>query len=432
MKKKFQIPSDFLWGTATAPTQVDGGDSASDWAEFCKQPGRILDGSTCLTGCDHWNRYPEDFALMKKMGLNAYRLGADWSRFEPEPGKFDTKALEHFRRMLADLNKKRIKPLLTLYHFALPVWWAARGGWTSEENIESFVRFCSWMVEHTGDLVHEYITINEPTVYTVMGYLDGKWPPGESGLFAYFKAQKVLRNLALAHFQVYDAIHEIHARKKFKSPRVSIAKHLRVMDPLNPENTWDQGRVETVDAFFNLSFCDALQSGKLEGGMGKGERVHDGRAWEFLGINYYSRDIVSLDPFAPGRAFVKTQVKEGTRRNDLNWEIYPEGLTRTLLRFHNRYGLPIRITENGVADASDALRPQFLIDHVRAMEEAMQVGVPVEGYYHWSFLDNFEWAEGYTARFGLVEVDFATQKRKLRKSAATYRQIIKSRGTSRM
>ncbi len=427
--KKFKIPSDFLWGTATAPTQIDGGDRASDWFEFCQQKGRILDGSSSVTGCDHWNLYKSDFDLMKKMDHNAYRLGADWSRFEPEPGKFDHAALEHFRGMLQYLKKKKIRPLLTLMHFAVPAWWLKKGGWTREENIADYMRFARWIIENTGDLVNEYITINEPVVYSVIAYMDGRWPPGEGGVLGYFRSLSVQRSLALTHFQLYDLIHETHARQGWKKPAVSIAKHMRVSDPADEKSPLDQRSASTVDEFFNLTFCDTIQSGQLLGGLGKGERVHDGKAWEFFGLNYYSRDIIHFDLLRPHQAFTRIEVKEGTPRNDLNWEIYPEGLRRTLLRVHDRYGLPVRITENGIADRTDAQRPRFLLDHIAAMESAMQEGVRVEGYYHWSFMDNFEWAEGYTARFGLVEVDFATMKRIPRPSAKLYSKIIKNRGT---
>ncbi|HMY46325.1 MAG TPA: family 1 glycosylhydrolase [Leptospiraceae bacterium] len=428
--KKFKFASDFLWGTATAPTQIDGGDNASDWYEFCQQKGRILDGSSSFTGCDHWNRYKEDFDLMKKMGHNAYRLGADWSRFEPQPGAFDHKALDHFREMLQYLKKKKIKPLLTLMHFAVPSWWLKKGGWTKEENIEDYMRFARWLIENTGDLVHEYITINEPVVYSVIAYMDGRWPPGEGGLLGYFRSLTVQRNLALTHFQLYDLIHSAHARRNWKKPAVSIAKHMRVTDPENPASGLDVNAARTVDEFFNLAFCDTIQSGQMSGGLGKGERVHDGKAWDFFGMNYYSRDIVSFDLLRPHQAFTKIQVQPGSPRNDLNWEIYPEGMKRTLMKVHDRYGLPIRITENGIADAKDAQRPQFLIDHISAMESAAQEGVKIDGYYHWSFMDNFEWAEGYTARFGLVEVDFKTMQRKPRASARIFSKIIKNRGTA--
>ncbi|MCE9596826.1 MAG: glycoside hydrolase family 1 protein [Spirochaetia bacterium] len=430
--KKFQFPSTFLWGTATAPTQVDGGDPASDWAEFCKIPGKILDGSTSETACDHWNRYKDDFDLMKKMGNNAYRLGADWSRFEPEPGSFDLKALEHFRGMLQALKKRKIKPLLTIHHFAVPAWWLARGGFEKESNLVDFLRFAKWLIEHVGDLVDEYITINEPIVYSVIAYLDGRWPPGNPGPLAYFRAVQVQKNLLLAHFQLYDMIHGIHARKKFKTPVVSIAKHMRVMDPGDATSALDRGRQATADEFFNLSFCDSIQSGTMSGSLGKGERVHDGRAWDFMGINYYSRDIIRFDLLAPHKAFVKVDIQENSPRNDLNWEIYPEGLKRTLVRFSDRYGLAIRVTENGIADASYSKRSQFLLDHIAAMQGAAAEGVRIDGYYHWSFMDNFEWAEGYTARFGLVEVDFKTMKRTPRASARLYSKIIKNRGVSGM
>jgi beta-glucosidase len=421
------FPRDFLWGTATSATQVDGGDRASDWYHFCQQPGAILDGSSCEVACDHWNRYEADYALMRRLDLNAYRFGVDWSRFQPAAGApFDTAALDHVRAMLGSLKRKRIRPLLTLHHFTLPQWWLERGGFAREENLGEFYAYARFIVEGLGDLVEDYITINEPNVYALEAYIMEHWPPARGGISGFLESNKVQRNLVLAHFQLYDMIHEVHGRKGYATPKVSIAKHMRLMDPLNPDRNLDVDRARSADWRVNRVVSDCIHSGRLLAPLGRGQQIHDPVAWDFFGLNYYSREMVSFALSKPHLLFIHNETRAGAPLNDLGWEIYPDGLYRLLRDLDERYGLPIRITENGTADSRDAFRGEYIREHLLAVRRAMQEGVRVEGYYHWSFMDNFEWAEGYSARFGLVEVDFATQKRTVRPSGKLYQQIART------
>ena len=421
------FPGDFLWGTATAAQQVDGGDSASDWYEFCKSSGRIADGSSSYTGCDHWYRYEEDFKLMKSMGVNAYRLGLDWSRFEPTPGHFDTNAVLHFRDMLGSLQAKGIRPLLTLNHFAIPGWWLARGGWTEEKNLPDFYKFIEYIVPEIGDLVREFIIINEPNVYAYMAYIEGKFPPARKGLIGYFQSQRVQKNMLLAHFHIYDYIHNQYGKLGYARPEISSAINCLCFDPADPENEKDQDRVRKIDYRYNYVFADGLQSGTIPAPLGKGEKIHDGGAWEFFGLNYYSRQKIRFDWSAVGTLFIKPEPPgEGVQTTDMGWEVYPEGLTRIIGEINRRYDLPIRVTENGVATEHDSLRRQYLTAHLRALHQSMSLGARVEGYYHWSFLDNFEWAEGYTPRFGLVNVDYSNMRRTIKESGKLYGKIIKT------
>ncbi|MCB1310201.1 MAG: family 1 glycosylhydrolase [Leptospiraceae bacterium] len=421
------FPAGFLWGAATAATHVDGGDVNSDWYHWCQMPGKIKDGSSCFTACEHWTRYEEDFKIMKKLGLKTYRLGVDWSRFQHAPGApFDRQALDHFRGMLSSLVSKRIRPLLTLNHFSIPQWWLEKGGWTVEENLKEFYDFIEFIVPGVGDLASDYITFNEPNVYAVMGYLLGDWPPGEKGLGGYLNSLKTQRHMLMAHFKLYDYIRETHAQKNWAAPQISIAKHMRVMDPANPENPLDLDRCREADYRFNRAFPDSIQEGRLLTPFGKGEKVHDGNAWDFFGLNYYTRDMISFSLWNIGSLFIKQEFKPDAPKNDLGWEIYPEGLYRLVRDVHERYGLPIRITENGVADGDDHLRGDYIKSHLTELHRAMQDGARVDAYYHWSFCDNFEWAEGYSARFGLVQMDYDSQKRILRPSADLYARIVRS------
>ncbi len=427
LKKGRPFPREFLWGSATAAQQVDGGDEASDWAEFARVPGKIKDGSSPLTACDHWNRYESDFQLMAKLKHNAYRLGVDWSRFQPRPdAPFSRENLDHFRKMLGSLKKKKIRPLLTLNHFAVPAWWLSRGGWEKEENIQDFLKFVEFIVSGVGDLVQEYITFNEPNVYQLQSYLLGEWPPGESGIMGFLKSLKVQRNMIIAHFKMVDMIREIHGRKWKKPAQIGVAMHNRVMDPADPESGLDRDRALEADRRFNWIWADCVHSGRLQSPLGNGEKLGPEKAWDFYGVNYYSRNFMKFDWTKPHMLFIGEIQKENLPRNELGWEIYPEGMTRILLEIHQRYGLPIRVTENGIPTSDEALRTRFLEDHVRAMADAMSRGVDVRGYYHWSFMDNFEWAEGYVPRFGLLRVDYGAQKRTIGPAAKAYTRIISS------
>ncbi|MBX7056670.1 MAG: family 1 glycosylhydrolase [Leptospirales bacterium] len=422
------FPSSFLWGAATAATQIDGGDLSSDWYAFSRIPGRIAGGQGPETACDHWNRYAEDYQYLRRIGLNAYRFGVDWSRFQPTAdAPLDRRALDHLRKMLYELQLVGARPLLTLFHFTLPQWWAERGGFVREENLPDFWRFAEWIVEHVGDLVSDYTTINEPNVYALLSYVDGRWPPGRSGPVGYLESLRVQRNLVRTHFHLYDRIREIHARKGFAAPRISIAKHLRYMAPADPESALDRDRCQSAAYRFNWSFMDCLESGELRRPLGRGEKLHDGAAWDFIGINYYSRDRIAFSWKALGRFGIAIQPVQSAQKTDLGWEIYPEGLYQLLLEVRDRYpDRPIWITENGIADATDQMRADFIRQHLAQTARAMREGARVEAYFHWSLMDNFEWAEGYEPRFGLVAIDYATLKRSLRPSATALSQIIRS------
>jgi len=420
------FPRDFLFGAATAATQIDGGDRASDWYEFSSEPGNIRDGSSSLIACDHWNRYPADHKIIQQLGLNAYRMGVDWSRFEPAPGEWDRQALDHLRGMLDSLRRKKIKTLLTIHHFALPAWWLARGGFTRSENLPAFLRFVEVILEYVADLVDEYITINEPNVYGYMSYVLGHWPPGESGLRGLRLSRAAGRNMILAHVGMVERIRKIHGRKGKGKLRIGLAMHLLAFEPYRPDNAMDVDRTRRAEFLFNQAFSDCIHSGRLLAPYGRGEKIYDGSLQDFFGINYYSRRIIAFDLFSPGRFFIREMEPGNVERSDLQWEIYPEGLYRVIHDSYARYGLPVRITENGIADARDDRRSSFLRSHLAAVLRAMEEGIPVEGYYHWSLMDNFEWAEGLSPRFGLVAVDYATQRRSVRPSALDYRKIIAS------
>lgn len=423
----FTLPKDFLLGAATSATQIEGGDDNNSWYRWSRQPGRIKDGSDCFTACDHWNRVDEDTALFKKMRLQTYRLGIEWSRIEPAEGKFDRAALKHYRDEIAKLRRAGIVPLVTLHHFSNPLWLEDRGAWLAADTPQRFERYAAFVTEGLADLVSDWITINEPNIYLLLGYIAGIWPPGEGGIKPYLAGA---RSMIDAHIRTYRAIHDIRARKGHRDTRVGVAHHLRVFDPASGSplsalvaRAWER--------IFQDMFLEGMATGRLTFPAGRGYPFGRGSFQDFLGINYYSRDIVRFAIGKPGNLFGEMSVPADAPRNDLGWEIYPEGLYRLCKKYYDRYRVPIYITENGTCDARDAFRARYLYDHLLQVSRLIADGVDVQRYYHWSIMDNFEWAEGLSGPFGLVAVNFKTQKRTIRPSGEFYREIIAKRGVTK-
>ena len=397
-------------GTATASLQIEGGDRNNSWFRWA-QNGHIKDGSSPLTACDHWNRVEEDVLLMKRLNARIYRLSLEWSRIEPEEGRFDHEAIAHYRHELELLRENGIEALVTLHHFSNPLWLEDDGGWTDKRVINRFERYARFAAEQLGDLVSEWVTINEPNVYLLFGYVFGLWPPGEKKLGLFLSGA---RNMIGAHLRAYRTIHRIRDERGFRGTKVGAAHHLRIFEPAHgtlPERivAWLYDRI-TQDIFVT-----GMTEGRLVPPLGGGYPEGKGSFSDFSGINYYSRDMVSFS-WKPSMLFGKLAVKEGAPVNDLGWEIYPEGLFRLCARFYRKYRKPVYITENGTADSRDLFRARYISDHLYEISRLVDEGIDVRRYYHWTLMDNFEWIEGESARFGLYKTDYATQERKLRRS----------------
>ena len=412
--KPFKLPDHFLMGSATAATQIEGGDINNNWYDWCLK-GKIKDGTSCIRANDHWNRYVEDIGLMKQLNHKVYRMGLEWSRIEPEKGCFDEGAVRHYRNEISLLLENGIRPLVTLHHFTHPLWFAAEGEFESSKAVEYFERYTGYVVDKLGDLVSEYITINEPNVYVTSGYFYGIWPPGKKD---FRLAMKVFKNLALCHFAAYGTIHEIRRKRGFDGKTmVGVANHLRVFDPYS-RNPLDFIAARLLQHVFQDAIMKSMTGGFLIPPVGFGAPAGRGRYCDFLGINYYTRSAVHFKGF-------KDDTMPGKPRNDLGWEIYPEGLARICRHYYKKYGKPIWITENGTCDAKDSFRTEYIYSHLREVSKLCREGIPVERYYHWTLMDNFEWLEGESARFGLVETDYETQKRTVRSSGDFYAELCR-------
>ncbi|MEW6230063.1 MAG: glycoside hydrolase family 1 protein [Bacillota bacterium] len=417
------FPDGFLWGAATSSHQVEGNNANNDWWDWEQLPGKVAHGDRSGDACDQYSRYPQDFAMARDLGHNAHRFSIEWSRIEPAEGRFDRGAVEHYRDVLKTLKSYGMATILTLHHFTNPRWLAAKRGWEHPGVVELFERYSRHVAEELGDLADLWVTINEPMVYVVQSFLLGLWPPEKKSIGRGFR---VAKHLAKAHGRAYHAIHEV-MEARGKRPAVGIAKNMMVFDPKNPASWLDRFIARKLDRIYNRSFVDALTRGVIAFPMISAEIDPEvARTQDFIGINYYSRSLVSFSLRRPQMLFMNLSVKEDAEKNSLGWEIYPEGLYRILMSVKD-YGLPVYITENGIATTDDKQRERFIVSHLREVARAMADGVDVRGYFHWSLIDNFEWKEGFAPRFGMVGVDYRTQERTIRPSASLFAEIARTR-----
>lgn len=412
------FPGDFLWGAATSAHQVEGNNTNSDWWywEQTHLPENMRSGSAT----DQYHLFEQDFTLLQKLGHNAHRLSIEWSRIEPEEGRFSQEAIDHYLQVLRSLKNKEIKVMLTLHHFTSPVWFTNKGGWESFAAPDRFEHFVQKIVPILAPYVDLWVTINEPGVLVWGGYIAAKWPPQHKD---WLKATKATWNLSQAHKKSYRAIHKL-----LPSAQVGIAHNVTSFNPFHRHSIREEAATWFLDLMVNHFFY------KLTG-----KSTHD-----FLGLNYYFHQYISFNGEArfPKIVDIATTKKD---TSDLGWEINPSGIFDMIMDFSD-YHLPIYITENGLASTNDDRRVRFLISYLQEIYHAIASGAQVKGYFHWSLLDNFEWSDGFNPRFGLVEVnyeklyqemaerkshdikEYKTTSRKARPSALVYKEIISQGG----
>ncbi len=389
----------FLFGASTSAHQIEGGNTNNDWWQWEKQRPEQF---RSVLSVDGWNTYAKDIGLAKQLGHTAHRISIEWSRIEPQEGRFNRAAIEHYKAVLQEVRSSGMKTFVTLHHFTNPLWLSRQGGWESGKTPELFGRYAKYVATHLGDLVDFWITINEPMVYASQSYMKGIWPPQKKSAWA---TMRVVRTMARAHVLAYRRLHHVHPHIP-----VGFAKHMIAYAPARESSVIDRLLSWMQDLFFNRLFFSLIRNKQ-----------------DFIGVNYYfSRSVrATLPP-----PFMDVMLPSG-ETSDLGWPISPGGLTQVLLDV-KRYNKPIYITENGIADADDSKRADFLRSHIRAIEAAQKQGCDVRGYLHWSLLDNFEWAEGFAPKFGLVAVDLKTQQRTIRPSAYVYKAIIEQSRSGRI
>ena len=448
MSDSYRFPDDFLWGAATSAYQIEGSTTAdgagqSIWHRFSHTPGNTHLGQTGDVACDHYRRYKGDVALMSELGLNAYRFSIAWGRIFPAgTGRVNQKGIDFYSALVDELLAKGITPNATLYHWDLPEALDDRGGWLNRDIAEWFGDYAETMFQALGDRVPMWSTLNEPWVVADGGYLFGALAPGHASLF---EAPIATHNLLRAHG---------NAVARFRSTRAAAAGKIGIVVNLEPkypasQSAEDLDAVRRTDAYMNRQYLDPVFLGHYPEEM---QQIFGG-AWpewpdgdmrdirqpiDFLGINYYTRKVERYDAESlPLRARAVSQ--PDSTETQTHWEVYPAALTKILLWVSERYGRPpVYVTENGAAfydpphtidgRIEDPLRIEYYRLHLRAAHEAMRKGVDLRGYYAWSLLDNYEWAHGFSKRFGLVHVDYGTQERTIKSSGRYYASVIATKG----
>jgi len=425
------FPAGFLWGAASAAHQVEGGNTNNDWWDWEQVAGHIKHGDTSKVACDWWHgeRYRDDFELAARLHHNAHRLSIEWSRLEPREGEWSADAVAFYRRVLTALRERGMTPLVTLHHFTNPRWLVEQGAWETEAVVPLFARFAERAAREFGDLCDCWITLNEPNVYAFTSYVNGRWPPGKKDLLL---ALRVLANMVRGHAAAYHALHRVQPHA-----RVGAAHHIRAIKPANPNSQFDRASARWQDHFFNRLFLRALQDGRMPVPFGAAipEAIN---TQDFSGLNFYFSSRIRFDVSNPGELFGRALspqpwgvANDAELSKWFGWgDIDPNAFHDPVLDFA-KLGKPIYITEHGIADALDEIRPRVLVTHLAALYRALQAGADVRGYFHWSLTDNFEWIEGYDfLRFGLIANDFATQTRSPRPSAHLFARIARANALS--
>lgn len=405
---EFKLKEGLLLGVSTAATQIEGGDVDSGWNDWYRQ-GKIKDGTDPATGNDHWEKWEEDVALMAQMGIQTYRFGIEWARLVPAPDKVNEEAVQQYRREITALKARNIQPLLTIHHFTNPMWFERMGGFTKRENLHYFLELVEKTVLWFGDLVSDYITINEPNVYATNSYFFGMWPPAKTSLT---DTIKVMENMAYCHIKAYQLLHEKRKAMGFTDTKVGVANHLRVFAPKNPRNPWHCISAKLSEYLFQGALMKAMTLGDYPFPLRNFAHLPKGEYSDFNGVNYYSRSTVSG---------IGDGVRENSPRNDLDWEIYPDGIVECAEKLQAILPRPLWVTENGTCDNHDRFRSRYIYEHLKTVSES---NLPFERYYHWCFCDNFEWIEGNSAKFGLVSVDPETSVRSVKNSGKFYSAVI--------
>ena len=397
------FPKGFLWGTSSAAHQVEGDNRNSDWWDWEQQPGRIAQGDTSAVACDHYHRYREDFALLRELNQNAHRLSIEWARIEPSEGVFDSRQIRHYRDVLGELREQGIAPMVTLHHFTNPMWFSRQGGWMARGAARAFMPFVHRVVDELGDLVAIWCTINEPGIYAANGWITGEFPPGRHGDLV--GQYRVTQNMHLAHELAYSAI-----KRRWPDSPVGLSHHKFLFMPASRKRR-DRLATKAVQSVID----------RWPVGFAQLRRVVEATS-DYIGIAHYWGQMVAFDARRPQDQFVRRFNPPGANVTEMGWVSEP-GWMRQVLAEVRRYGKPVYITENGIATADDTQRERYLTDVLANVHASIEDGVDVRGYFHWTNIDNFEWARGYTAHFGLIGVDRKTLERTIRPSGRFYARI---------
>jgi beta-glucosidase len=404
MGNMIQFPPQFFWGAATSAHQVEGNNINNDWWAWEKEGVREHSGDACR----HYELYGQDFDIAKSLNHNAHRLSIEWSRIEPQEGVFSPAELDHYAEVISALRQRGLEPIVTLYHFTLPLWLAHKGGWLNPKSPAYFLRFVDKVVQRLGDKVSYWVTINEPLVYVYYSYILGDWPPQRK---SFIQAIHVTRNLIRAHVGAFRLIKLIYGKKGLPQSYVSIAKNMQAFVPCR-HNLKDSFAVILRDRLYNFNLIEKLIRHKT---------------LDFIGVNYYSRNLAEVKRWGINNLLMDVcqDNHHPLPKNSMGWDIYPQGLYDLLIKL-KRYHLPVFILENGIATDDDSERWRYIEGHLMSVARAIGDGVGVMGYIHWSLLDNYEWDKGFGPHFGLVHVDYHTYQRTIKESAGKFAAVCRT------
>ena len=390
MEEDLQFSKDFLWGTATSSHQVEGNNFNNDWWAWEQAGKNRLSG----LACDQYHLFEKDFDLAQKMHNNAHRLSIEWSRIEPELGRWDQNEVEHYRKVFNALKKRNLKIMLTLHHFTNPLWFTKIGGWENKKSPEYFAEFVKIVVKEFSDKIDFWITINEPMIYAMQGYARGIFPPGKKSILSFYR---VLKNLIKAHHLAYNIIHQNQS-----DARVGLAQNVVYFSAWPKRTVISSFLLKIISNFWNHWF------------LKKNYQYLD-----FIGLNFYFHFRLKV-----GLTGVSQTSAQETKlpTSSIGWETNPMAFEKSIEEL-KRYDLSIYITENGTATGNEDQRTKYLVSHLQSLHKAINNGAQVRGYFYWSLLDNFEWESGKGTRFGLVKVDFKTQKREITPAGKVYAEI---------
>jgi beta-glucosidase len=419
----YHFPTGFLWGTATSSHQVEGGNNNNNWAAWERDANHMYQGQRAGLASDWWGgRWKEDFDRAAETGQNAHRFSIEWSRIQPTPDHWDENALDRYRELARGLERRNMLPLVTLHHFTDPLWVTERGGWENDYTPELFKRYVAKVVEALKEYVTMWVSINEPNIYTYGGYLNGGFPPGKNDQAAAFA---VLRNMVRGHAMAYKTIHEIQVQA-----RVGVAHHYRGFYPARPWLPTDRLASRLFSQNLNDAFPRALVDGRLNF-LFKREHIPAAtKTQDFFGLNYYTIDRVATAPTRRQDFFARRFYPKDAEVSETGFMANTPVGFYDAIQWANQAKMPVIISENGIEDSTDSLRPRYLVEHLHQVWRALNGNWPVKGYFHWSLVDNFEWERGWSQRFGLWGVDPATQARIRRPSVDLYAAICKENALS--
>jgi beta-glucosidase len=428
----------FLWGAATSSHQIEGGNRHNDWWHWEEQ-GHIEGGARSGMAADHWNRFREDLRLAADLGLNSYRFSVEWSRLQPEEGRWDPEALDWYAELVAECERLKLMPMLTLHHFTSPQWFAEQGGFTQPQAPAQFGSYVQRVIDRLGPRIPLWCTFNEPMVMTAGAYLGTFMPPAK---FAPDLASKACFQQLRCHVAAYRAIHRAATRVSRAGPWASHPVQVGIahnMLDFMPERSWHPLELTLTRAFWNFynrSWLDAVMGKKQRFGIPmlmpyapQVPEALEGPSCDYIGVNYYTKAYVQWRPRAAAKerpAALPLGVTFARRKeaaSDVEWAVHPKGFAR-VLEYAARYGKPLYVTENGIADAQDRLRPHYLMTHLREVARLIEKGTDIRGYYHWSLIDNFEWIKGFGPRFGLYRVNYENFERSATGTALLLGKLI--------